>query len=160
MNMSDDFFKVPKHLRPVTLWVHPEGRVLGSLFVRIQSQHHIGEETPVELLNQEGPFIVVSRDDPDELRFYNKTSIVRVEHGADESALEQDIEPICCELHLMDGSLITGEIRSPMPRDRSRLYDYLNKVQDRFVKMHLQDQTVCLVNKNYIIYARNLARCY
>ncbi len=68
--MSEDFFKVPKLERAVRLWIHPEGRVLGSIFVREQSLHHIGEETPVELLNQTEAFLVVHREDLDEYRFY------------------------------------------------------------------------------------------
>jgi hypothetical protein len=157
--MSENFFKVPKQLCPVTLWVHPEGRVIGSLFVREQSLHHIGKESPAELLNQEDPFVVVNRDSPDELRFYRKSAIVRVEYQGDDVMLEEDIVPICCELHLMDGSMLLGEIRSPMPKDKSRLYDYLNRASDLFVKLHLEDDLVTLVNKQYIIYAKNLAKC-
>lgn len=157
--MSENFFKVPKQLCPVTLWVHPEGRVLGSLFVREQSLHHIGQESPSELLNQEDPFVVVNRDSPDELRFYRKSAIVRVEYHANEEYSKEDITPICTELHLMDGSMLLGEIRSPMPKDRSRLYDYLNKASDLFVKLHLDGDLITLVNKQYIIYAKNLPKC-
>jgi hypothetical protein len=59
----------------------------------------------------------------------------------------------------MDGSMLVGEIRSPMPKDKSRLYDYLNKAGDLFVKLHMEDDLVTLVNKQYIIYAKNLAKC-
>ena len=78
--MTKDFFKVPKQAKSVILWVHPEGRVLGELFVREQSLHHKGVEDPVELMNQSEPFVVIHRDDVNEFRFYNKSSIVRVEY--------------------------------------------------------------------------------
>ncbi|HEC28765.1 MAG TPA: hypothetical protein ENI65_04160 [Gammaproteobacteria bacterium] len=153
--MAKDFFKIPKKERPVTLWVHPEGRVLGSIFIREQSLHHIGEETPVELLNQIKPFLVIHRDDLNEYRFYNKSSIVRleIENPAENNAEEDSIE---CELYMMDGSLISGSIRGAFPPDRTRLYDHLNKEGDQFIPLHQDDNRVLLMNKKYIIYAKAL----
>ena len=40
--MSSDDLKVPKLKQKVTLWVHPEGQVVGSLFVREHSPDHAG----------------------------------------------------------------------------------------------------------------------
>ena len=153
--MSEDFFKVPKQERAVRLWIHPEGRVLGSIFVREQSLHHIGEETPVELLNQTEAFLVVHREDLDEYRFYNKSSIVRLEYqnSANENPDEEAIES---ELHMMDGSMMTGKICGTFPPDRRRLYDHFNKENDQFVPLNLEDGQICIINKNYIIYAKSL----
>ncbi len=153
--MSEDFFKVPKQERAVKLWIHPEGRVLGSIFVREQSLHHMGEETPVELLNQAEAFLVVHREDLNEYRFYNKSSIVRLEYQnyAEENPDEESIDS---ELHMMDGSLMTGKINGCFPPDRRRLYDYLNKEHDKFVPLNLEDGQICIINKKYIIYAKSL----
>ena len=52
--MSTDILKVPKLKQQVSLWVHPEGQVIGSLFVREQSPEHAGPETASEVLNQDG----------------------------------------------------------------------------------------------------------
>ena len=81
--MLRDRLKIPKKLKLVTLWVHPEGRVVGSLFLRPQSANRAGEEEPLEVLNTADPFLVLKRDQPDELRFYNKSSVVRVEYDDD-----------------------------------------------------------------------------
>lgn len=153
--MSEEFFKVPKLEKPVSLWVHPEGRVLGSIYIREQSLHHAGQESPVEVLNQPEAFIVVRRDDLDEYRSYNKSSIVRLEYEAQENGIPVT-DSIACELNMMDGSQISGEIRGAFPPDQRRLYDHLNQEKDSFVPLHLDSGLICLINKKYIIYAKSL----
>ena len=51
--MSNDSLIIPKIKRQVSLWVHPEGQVIGSLFLREQSVNHAGTEVPIEVLNKE-----------------------------------------------------------------------------------------------------------
>lgn len=154
--MTENFLKVPKKLKDVALWVHPEGRVLGALYLRTQSVNHAGEEEPGEILNQKEPFIVVKRVDPEELRFYNLSSIIRVEYDEEYNTNLPNVKHLNCQLHMMDGSLIAGIIKAPMPPDMPRLLDYLNKHEDRFVKMYIDDTKVYLVNKSYIIRATSM----
>lgn len=150
--MSNDYLKVPKNLKKVTLWVHPEGRVIGSLFTRKQSPLHAGEEDPCEALNQDKPFLVLKREEPEEVRFYNKSSIIRLEYEEDEEEenTSSDIVSLHCKLHMMDGAVINGEIKEPLPPDQTRLYDYLNKSNERFIRVYVSKNTIYLVNKNYI----------
>lgn len=154
--MFPDSLKIPKRLKQVTLWVHPEGRVVGYLFLRPQSVNMAGEEEPLEVLNHSDPFLVLKREDPDELRFYHKASVIWVEYDEDRTmpfppALFPNVEPLSCVLHMMDGSLIEGSIRKPLPPDRARLFDYLNLKDERFVKVYCEDGGVYLVNKSYIV---------
>jgi hypothetical protein len=148
--MFRERLKIPKTLKQVTLWVHPEGRVVGSLFLRQQSVNVPGEEEPLEVLNSGDPFLVFKGEGPEELRFYNKSSVVRVEYDEDKPSPLPHIEPLPCTLHLMDGSLIPGIIRRPLAPDRSRLFDYLNLREEQFVKLHCENGSVCVVNKSYI----------
>jgi hypothetical protein len=148
--MLRDRLIIPKKLKQVTLWVHPEGRVVGHLFLRPQSATRPGEEEPLEVLNTVDPFLVLKREGPDELRFYNKRSVVRVEYEEDEPVSLPNVEPLPCTLHLMDGSLIAGTIRKALPPDRARLFDYLNLHDERFVKIYYDDGSACAVNKAYI----------
>jgi hypothetical protein len=145
---------VPKKLRHITLWVHPEGRVLGGIYVREQSAHHAGEEQPLEILNQPEPFVVVKREDPAELRFYNKRSIIRVEYDNPEESVDEAMHEtfLHCRLQMMDGSLISGTIQESLPPDRARLLDYLNRVDDGFIKLTSDEGAVYLINKAYIIH--------
>lgn len=150
--MDKPDLKIPKIRKPVSLWVHPEGRVLGSLFLREQSVNHAGPERPEEVLNQELPFIVLYREDPAELRFYNRTAIVRVEYEDGPAPAGEHLTVLPCCLELMDGSRICGEIREILPADRARLFDYLNQPGVRFLRLHLPEGGICLVNRNYVIH--------
>ena len=149
--MHDGSLKVPKILKNVVLWVHPEGRVVGSLFLRQQSLRYAGHETVLEALNKNEPFIVFKRTDPNELRFYNRKSIIRVEYSGKEYQVARAIKPLSCQLQLMDGSMFKGTIEEPLHPNQARLLDYLNKTDESFVKLHVDDSTI-LINKSYIIH--------
>ena len=148
---STDTLKIPKSLRAVSLWVHPEGRVLGSLFLREHSCDHAGQENPSEVLNCKDDFVIIKRDDPDELRFYNKSSIIRVEYNEEQPLAEPDATEIKCQIYMMDGSLIDGLIKEVLPRAYSRLFDYINKTDNRFIRVYVTDTEVALINKSYVI---------
>jgi len=148
--VDNNILKVPKILRPVTLWVHPEGRVVGSIYVRKQSPDHAGEEQPLETLNQCQAFLVFNRDEPAEQRFYNIKSIIRVEYQATEADNTLQSNPLRCQLQMMDGSYIQGTIRESLPPSHGRLLDYLNRSEENFIRIILDDGLVYLINKAYI----------
>jgi len=52
----------------------------------------------------------------------------------------------------MDGSVIDGVMRKSLPPERSRLYDYMNTDNPRFLKLYVDDDAVCLINKSYVGY--------
>jgi len=142
--------KIPKTTRQVRLWVHPEGLVVGSLFVREQNLEQENPEEPQDVLNQESPFVVLLRQQPDELRFYNRNSIVRVMYPQSQGGSTAGMQVLPCQLTLMDGALLNGEIREALPPERARLFDYLNQDNCRFIKLYTDDGEICLVNKSYV----------
>jgi hypothetical protein len=145
--------KVAKTEKEVSLWVHPDGMVKGSLFLLEQSKEHAGQEQPIEVLNQDAPFAVVRLHNPEQLRFYNRTSIIRVQHEVDASTKNSENDTvISCVIHMMDGSLLEGKIKETLPAERSRLFDYLNKEKTRFIRLYFSDTEVCLINKSFINY--------
>ncbi|MEE8303468.1 MAG: hypothetical protein V3S24_13655 [Candidatus Tectomicrobia bacterium] len=152
----DKNIKIPKKQKQVTLWIHPEGRVVGSLFLSLQSKSSDGEEVPLEALNHPKTFVVLRRDDFDEVRFYNKASIVRVEYHKEELAESEEIDQLECRLCLMDGSIVEGTIKRALPPDYARLYDYLNMPDERFTEIHTGEGIVCLINKSYIVSVKSL----
>lgn len=149
--MSNDHLIVPKSLKHVTLWVHPEGHVQGYMYLRKHSALHAGEELPLEALNRPEPFIAFKRESPPELRFYNRKSIIRVEYPGRDKLKTRAIRPLPCLLQMMDGSLISGTIEEPLHPNRARLLDYLNNPEDAFIKLHIEGNTT-LLNKSYIIH--------
>ncbi len=148
--MDNETLKVPKTLHSVTLWVHPEGQVLGSIYLRVESPHHTGAEYPLEALNQCQTFLVFNRKEPDELRFYNIKSIIRVEYHETDSPSTSSRNPMQCHLQMMDGSFIKGAIYEPLPPDHARLLDYLNRSDESFIKIHMDNKLIYLINKSYI----------
>ncbi|MCG5501646.1 hypothetical protein [Ectothiorhodospira lacustris] len=149
--MDSDSLKIPKKLIPVKVWVHPDGLVVGEIFVHFQSNQHDGEEEPAEVLNGNDDFFAM-RSRSGELRFYNKHAVVRVEYSAQAARLEADYAScLLARLYLMDGSRLEGKIREVLPPGNARLYDYINIFDQRFVRLFLSDQTVTLVSKAYIV---------
>lgn len=155
--MSDDSYKIIKRAEPATLWVHPDGPVRGELYVQQQSDVADRPEQPIEVLNREQPFVVVRLQETDEVRFYGKRAIVRVHHGPSASEPEgPDTTVLRCELHMMDGSQLTGTIREFLRPEHRRLFDYLNQRGRSFLRLFLEDGEVCLVNEAYIVRAEEL----
>jgi hypothetical protein len=150
--MFEGSLKIPKKQMPVTLWVHPEGQVVAALFLHLPGPDTARPEEPWDILNQPEVFLVVKRDDPDEMRFYNKASIIRVEYWDGSRDPSMDGNPIDCQLHMMDGSLLRGMISKALAPERSRLYDYMNDNNERFLKVHLGGGDVTLINKSYVAY--------
>jgi len=153
MSMTQKNLNVPKKRKEVTLWVHPEGKVIGSIFLRYECEFHSGEELPEDILNQSpppSPFIVLQHPLDNSPRFYNKQAIVRLEYeGAAPKQKEYSVQ-LPVRLYLMDGSIIDGDILEQLPVDHSRLFDYLNHHNDHFVRIFSTVQQITLVNKSYI----------
>ena len=141
--------RIAKTLRQVNMWVHPEGLVKGAIFVTL-GEDNTTQEDPRYVLNADKPFLVLYRQTPDEMRFYNRSAIVRVEYE-DTTPKDTKATVIPCRINLMDGSIIDGEIIEVLPADHARLYDYLNQAQERFIRLYTAETQVCMVNKNYII---------
>lgn len=131
------------------MWVHPEGLVHGALYVSVDKQAQPVED-PHTVVNNDWPFLVLRRHNPDEIRFYNRGSIIRVEYEQ-APANEPGAITIPCHITMMDGSVFEGNIHEVLPEERARLYDYLNQAKDRFLRLYLPDNRVYLLNKSYII---------
>lgn len=141
--------RIAKALRQVNMWVHPEGLVKGAIFVTV-GEDNTTQEDPRYVLNADKPFLVLYRENPDEVRFYNRSAIVRVEYEGTKP-IDDKATVIPCRINMMDGSVLDGEIIEMLPSDHARLYDYLNQGQERFIRLYTTDSQVCMVNKNYII---------
>lgn len=151
--MADKPLKIAKALRKVAMWVHPEGLIKGAIFVTVGEEDG-SQEDPTYVLNEESPFLVLKRAESEDIRFYNRASIVRVEYE-DKKPVGIKFTTLACRAHMMDGSVIDGEIIEILPNDRCRLYDYLNQGKERFVRMYTGTEQVCMVNKSYIIHITN-----
>ena len=151
--MADKPLKIAKALRQVTMWVHPEGPVKGSIYVTVGEEDGT-QEDPSYVLNDDSPFLVLRRSEGEVIRFYNRASIVRVEYE-ENKPVGVKFTTLGCRVHMMDGSVIDGEIIEVLPNDKSRLYDYLNQGKERFVRLYTDANQVCMLNKSYVIQITN-----
>ena len=150
MYLYDNPFKIPKIEKAVSLWAHPDGLVLGSIFLHVPEPDRSHGEDPWAVLNGVDDFLVVRLREPDDLRFYNKTSLIRVEYTEDELYVADAGKDLPCRVRMMDGSIIDGAMRKSLPPERSRLYDYMNTDNPRFLKLYMGGSAVCLINKTYV----------
>jgi len=150
--MPDELI-VPKKLRQVRLWIHPEGRVVDTLYVRTAGGDG-PEERTVASLNAAHRFGGLRRQGPEGIRFYHQASTLGVESEAEPPPRGEDLIRHRCELGMMDGNFIEGTLTRPSPPDRSRLFDFLNREKERFLEIFLDDGTTVVVNKTYVIYVR------
>lgn len=150
--MSDHPWVVPKALKQVRMWVHPEGQVLASIYLVAKQPGETPTELPIELLNQSAPFLPCQCHGG-ELRFYNKKAVVRLEYESEEERASTANTVLKGEFGLMDGSVFSGEIRKNLPPESRRLLDYLNLDNDRFIRVFTEDSAVVLINKAYIVRA-------
>ena len=106
--MKDTNLKVTKTEHEVSLWVTPDGMVKGSLFLLEQSEEHGGREEPVSVLNQDTSFVVVRLHNPEQLRFYNRTSIIRVEYPQpDQPDIPDGTTVISCTIYTVSYTHLT-----------------------------------------------------
>jgi hypothetical protein len=150
--MTPDDLKIPKTRKAVTMWVHPEGRVSGSIFLFEGHGERRDAEDPLDVMNMSSPFIAVERNGGDEFRFYNKRSVVRVEYGDPDHDKQADSTTLRCSIQMMDGSLLEGTIREVLPPWGARLYDYINSEGHRFLRLETEKGNVCLLNKSYVVH--------
>ncbi len=151
-------YMIPKALRQVTLWVHPEGRVIGSLFLSFHTKNGPGLEDPCAVLNEAAPFLVLQRAEPEDSVSITKgpLSAWNTRRKRHRARRVTGIKTLHCQVSLMDGSLIEGVVRYPLPPSHERLYDYLNLSKEQFAKLYLEDGSICLVNKAYIVCVSHL----
>jgi len=145
--LSKNALTLPTKQKRVQLWIHPSGPVVGSLFIHHNDNGQ--DEAVLDILNHDEPFIVFQVDTPNEIRFYNRQSIVRIEY-TDKDLIAESAQTLFCTIHMMDGALIEGTIKEALPPEHARLYDYLNKQDNRFLKIYVDDDEICLINKSYI----------
>jgi hypothetical protein len=154
--MTQTDLSIPKSRRSVSLWVHPEGRVVGSIFLVKGHEENQDAEAPHDVMNAASPFIAVELDAGGELRFYNKNSIIRIEYSEQETIPSPDSTTLRCRAQIMDGTLLEGTIHEVLPPWNARLYDYINTEGHRFLKLALAPGEICLVNKAYVVHIAQL----
>jgi len=130
--MSD--FRFDKIEQEVVLFL-ADGIVLeGTVFLAPHAYTHAGPQTLLELLREIEPFLPL-RDRDGSLRLVNKEAVSHARHAAGSGGDEETAslgEKIAARLFFFGGETLEGTLHVEMPRDRSRLKDFLNAAPDFF----------------------------
>lgn len=129
-----------------------EGLVIqGDLHLQSRVALRDGPETPLELLNREETFFVMSLP-TGEVVFVSKEQVASLvcREGAlvPEPERETVARHIPLEVMMTGGAEFRGEAVSELPPARSRALDFLNS-RERFFAIHNNDGTCCL-NRRFV----------
>lgn len=131
----------------------------GDLHLQPSTQIHQGVETPLEMLNRDEAFLVLSLEDGT-VRLVAKDQTVAVSFG--EGPGSPDAEPgdmpgalaLRLEVLMTDGRAYTGEVRAVLPPQRSRPIDMLN-LPERFFSL-AADGMIHYLNRSHVLHVRPL----
>ena len=149
--MSDNHLKITKRRKEVTLTLRSGKKVKGDVFLHYSRNEYGLPQEPVDLLNSKQPFIVLMYESG-EVSFYNKNMISHLTYFAKtdvdnvvEANLKENVE-----VELVDGEVLSGEITALLPPENMRLYDYLNQIDEIFMRVNKTGGMVTLVNKTCV----------
>lgn len=135
-----------------------EGMVIqGELHLQPRVAWRDGPETPLELLNREDHFFVMSLP-TGEVVFVSKAQVASLlyREGNPPGEPERDAAArhIPLEVMMVGGGEYRGEALSEMPPSRARALDFLNTT-DNFFALHTSDGACCL-NRRFVRAVRPL----
>lgn len=152
--------RVPKHRAAVEVLLPGGACRPVALFLAEAAPGHAGPERPSDLLNGAGEFMPAFDEERGVMSFLQRGAIalLRVpraleEDEADALTLPTEHE---VEVHLGDGTVLSGLVSFVRPPERSRLVDFLNEAPP-FFKL-LEPGSVALVNKRHVSRVVLLAR--
>ena len=150
--MSD--YRIAKLRCPVELTLANGQRIDGDVFVQSVSRFGTGPETPIDLLNDDDPFLpVVAGTGEVWLVQKAQVAVVGVALPADDDPVDTGVIGMRVEFTLVDGSSHVGSVFPELPADRPRLVDFLNDTPLHFLALFTADQ-LRLVNRVHIAYVR------
>jgi hypothetical protein len=150
--MSD--YRIEKVRRPVEVTLANGQRLDGDVFVQSATRFRTGPEEPLDLLNDDEPFLpLVLPSGGGYLVHKAQIAVVGTSLPQGDDALDRGVVGMKVELTLIDGSSHAGSIFPELRADRQRLIDALNDLSVSFVALFTAEQ-LRLVNRRHIAYVR------
>lgn len=146
-------YRIEKIRRSVTMRLAGGATLAGEVFVQPTARFRAGPQHPADLFNEPEPFVPIATVD-DELVLVAKDQIAHVQFPGDgaDTGVEGGSDATV-DVWLADGSSLSGVLRLETRADRSRVLDFLNDEQQRFLTLHTPFGT-CLVNRRQITQVR------
>jgi hypothetical protein len=148
---------IEKFRYPVVVTMIGGERIVGDMFVQSIAPFRTGSEEPPDILNDADGWFPLAAEDGD-------TLLIAKEHVAEVEAMlpERDDEellagarPAVVEVTLANGTIRGGSILLHLHTDRSRLLDFLNRYDERFLTLQ-STEGVRLINRRLIASVRPL----
>lgn len=150
--MSD--YRIAKLRCPVEVTLANGRRLDGDVFVQPTGRFRPGPEAPLDLLNDDDPFLPLALHDG-AVCLVQKAQIAVV--GTALPASDDDVDAglvgMRVEFSLVDGSAHVGSVFPEVRATRPRLVDFLNDTPLHFLALFTAEQ-LRLVNRVHIAYVR------
>jgi len=150
--VPDDTLKIEKRRQSVTLVMRDGQPYDGDIFLHFSRNEYGLPQTPLDLLNSKPPFVVLQLDS-DGVQFYNKHMISHLTYQENQSGDEplpaNLVENV--EVQIDNGEVLSGEVTALLPPENMRLYDYLNQLEEVFLRLKNAAGKITLINKACII---------
>lgn len=145
-------YHVEKVRHRVSLTLTGGKTFVGDVFLQSSTRYRSGPQHPTELFNEPEAFIPVAATGGSVL--VAKEQIIRVEFeapsidGPHDGGTTASIDVTCT-----DGGVYGGAVRLDVRANRSRLLDFLNGVDERFLMLE-SPTGICLVNRRHVVHVR------
>ncbi len=142
-------FRIEK-LRQRVAIVLAGGVVLeGDIFLQPTARYRSEPQDPEDLFNEADTFVPLGTADGQYI-LVCKDQVLRVQYDAVASDTEVgDVSDATVEIVFADGSACCGALRLETRADRTRVLDFLNSEQRRFLLLR-SPSGVCLVNRRHV----------
>ena len=150
--MSD--YRIEKVRRAVEVTFTNGLRLDGDVFVQTATRFGAGPEEPLDLLNDDEPFLPLVLDTGAAYLVHKaQIAVVGTRLPEGDDAVERAVIGMKVELTLIDGSTHVGCIFPEVRANRQRLIDALNDLSLPFLALFTTEQ-LRLVNRRHIAYVR------
>jgi hypothetical protein len=150
--MSD--YRIEKERRGVEITLTNGHRLDGEVFVQTSTRFRAGPEEPIDLLNDDEPFLPLVLNTGDAYLVHKaQIAVVGTQLPEGDDAVDRALVGMKVELALVDGSTHVGSIFPEVRANRQRLIDALNDLSLPFVALFTAEQ-LRLVNRRQIAYVR------
>ena len=142
-------YRVEKTELPVVVFQADGSVMKGVVFLSPATYNHMGIQTLNDLLKEPGDFFPF-RSETGDFCVTNKQTITHIRFEPQESGSEQQLlghrEEV--EVRFVGGELLTGTLTIEMPKEKTRLFDFINAMDGFFL---LQNQEA-----HYLVNVRQL----
>ena len=143
-------YRIQKERLTVVLTTTSGERIAGDLFVQTTARNRFGREGAHDIANAAEPYFPM-RTASGETLLLAKDNVRDIAVGPDPDPPESWCigEAMTIELRLVDGAVHVGVVYLDSASGRTRVLDYLNRLHDRFLILHVPDGSL-LVNRRMI----------